>query len=624
MKRIQLLLTVVLGVAATNGLIGQSVPPPGQGGDPATVTLIGTGRLIGTDPGADDGFLGIRDEPEADATFSKPQTSGTQAPARVPADHVPTPAGNALASEPIVGFNGVSHRDQRLAPTGSPTGINLSLTPPDQGLAVGNGFVVEAVNNAVAVYSATTHARLRLSALSQLFGLAPTLDVVTGASGPFLSDPRVYYDWPTGRFFLTELEIGEVPATGAFDGTSALFIAVSQTSDPTGLWNVYRIDTTHDGIAAFGACPCFGDQPLIGADANGFYLTTNAFSIDTERFRGGQVYAISKAALVSGGGGTITARRFSPTLQAADTVAFSIQPATVPPGGTFAVDAEFFMSSLDPNNTLDNRLTVWALTGTHDLATATLTLSTVATEVYGFGPAMQQRPGPTPLLDQLANGPSLFADGSLFKNHLELIESNDDRLQQVVYAAGRLWTGLNGGQDQERSGPGRRRLVHRPADAGGLGGERHGGQGRIPDAQQQQRRVPIDRRQCGRQRRHRRQRHRRRSVPERRVGARRRVQRRRSAGRGRRRRRPARRFQRLCAVRVPRRAVGGLLSRGRRRKRRHLDRQRIRAERAAHRVDQLGHVRFESAALDASRLGDPARSARSDHGRVSLTASVDE
>ena len=34
-------------------------------------------------------------------------------------------------------------------------------------------------------------------------------------------------------------------------------------------------------------------------------------------------------------------------------------------------------------------------------------------------------------------------DGSLFKNQLELIESNDDRMNQVVYAAGKLWTGVN-------------------------------------------------------------------------------------------------------------------------------------------------------------------------------------
>ena len=434
-----LVLATAVCAAATSGVTGQSA----EGGNPATVTQIGTAQFIGTDPAADDGYLGIQNGPEVDATFSKPQMSGSMSPARVPADHVPTPAGTAIASETIVGFRGITHRDQRLAPTGVPNGINLSTTPPDQGLAVGNGFVVEAVNNAVAVYSASTHARLRLSALSAFFGVAPELNLATGDSGPFLSDPRVYYDWATGRFFLTELELGQVPATGAFDGTSALLIAVSQTNNPTGLWNVFRIDTTADGIAAFGACPCFGDQPLIGADANGFYVTTNAFSIATFGFRGAQVYAISKAALELASGGTIAARRFAPLLQADDTVAYTIQPATVPPGGAFAVNTEFFMSALDPNNTLDNRLTVWALTGTNNLATATLAKSTVATEVYGFGAAMAQRDGATPLLDRLANGPSLFADGSLFKNHLELVESNDDRMQQVVYAAGRLWTGLN-------------------------------------------------------------------------------------------------------------------------------------------------------------------------------------
>jgi hypothetical protein len=432
-------LATTVCATATNSVTGQSA----EGSNPVTVTQTGTARLIGTDPAADDGYLGIRNEPQVDATFSKPQTSGSMSPARVPADHVPTPDGTGIASEPIVGFSGITHRDQRLAPTGVANGINLSLTPPDQGLAVGNGFVVEAVNNAVAVYSASTHARLRLSALSAFFGVAPELNLATGDSGPFLSDPRVYYDWATGRFFLTELAIGQVPATGNFDGTSALLIAVSQTNNPTGLWNVFRIDTTADGIAAFGACPCFGDQPLIGADANGFYITTNAFSLATFGFRGAQVYAISKTALERGSGGTIAARRFAPMLQADDTIAYTIQPATVPPGGAFAANTEFFMSALDPHNTLDNRLTVWALTGTNDLATATLAKGTVATEVYGLGAAMAQRDGETPLLDRLANGPSLFANGALYKNHLELIQSNDDRLQQVVYAAGRLWTGLN-------------------------------------------------------------------------------------------------------------------------------------------------------------------------------------
>jgi len=440
MKHARALLLGGLCLVATGVVKGQA-PQTTVHGTRTTATFIGTAAITGTAPRADDGYLGVREEPQIDAAFSKPQISGAMSPARVPADHVPTPEGTAIAAETIFGFRGITHFDQRFAPTLLPTGINLSATPPDQGLAVGNNFVVEAVNNAVAVYNATTRARLNLSALSRFFGLAPDLDLATGASGPFLSDPRVHYDWPSGRFFLTELTLGVVPTTGAFDGTSALLIAVSQTNNPTGLWNVFKINTTNDGIAIFGTCPCFGDQPLIGADANAFYVTTNAFSLATFRFRGAQVYAIPKAMLMSGG--AITARRFAPILQSDDTVAFTIQPATVPPGGTFAENTELFMSSLDPTNTLDNRLTVWALTGTDNLATAVLTRATVATQVYGFGPSMQQRPGPAPLLDLLANGPSIFRDGSLFKNHPELIESNDDRLQQVVYAAGRLWTSLS-------------------------------------------------------------------------------------------------------------------------------------------------------------------------------------
>ena len=201
--------------------MGQGNPSSRLASQPVKVTFAGTALLTGSDPNTDDGYLGVRNGPEVDAQFSKPQISGTLSPARVPADHAPAPAGNALGSEAVFGFRGLTHRDQRVAPTGVPNGINLNSTPPDQGLAVGNGYVVEAVNNAVAVYDAATKARLRLSALSGFFGVAPEFNLATGAYGPFLSDPKVYYDWETGHFFLTELELGVVPATGAFDRTSA-------------------------------------------------------------------------------------------------------------------------------------------------------------------------------------------------------------------------------------------------------------------------------------------------------------------------------------------------------------------------------------------------------------------
>jgi len=46
----------------------------------------------------------------------------------------------------------LDHRDQRFAGTGAFVNSQFSDEPPDQGLCVGNGFVVEAVNLALAVY----------------------------------------------------------------------------------------------------------------------------------------------------------------------------------------------------------------------------------------------------------------------------------------------------------------------------------------------------------------------------------------------------------------------------------------------------------------------------------------
>lgn len=70
-------------------------------------------------------------------------------------------------------------------------------------------------------------------------------------------------------------------------------------SNPLDGFNVFSLETTNDGDARFGTCPCFADEPLVGFDANGYYLSTNAFSLSTMTFRGEQLYAISKVALES-------------------------------------------------------------------------------------------------------------------------------------------------------------------------------------------------------------------------------------------------------------------------------------------------------------------------------------
>src|SRR3954451_1071917 len=211
----------------------------------------------------------------------------------VQAAGVPTASPTALSATQLPGFAGfgaLSHFDQATAGTGIYAGTQFELEPPDQALCVGNGHVVEGVNNAVQVFSTAGAAQTAPIALNQFFGLTPEFQPGPPAIfGDFISDPKCYFDPDPGRFFLTELQITLDPATGEFEAPTHLLIAVSQTGDPTGTWNIFELDATNDGsngTPTDPGCPCLGDQPLIGADANGFYVTINEYQLDTFAFNG--------------------------------------------------------------------------------------------------------------------------------------------------------------------------------------------------------------------------------------------------------------------------------------------------------------------------------------------------
>ena len=127
-------------------------------------------------------------------------------------------------------------------------------------------------------------------------------------------------------------------------------------------------------------------------------------------------------------------------------ISYSVQPATVPPSGAYEIangGTEYFMSALEFGTRLDNRLALWALTGTGTLNTATpavtLRYAIVDSEVYGLPQAMEQKNGPLPLADLVRTG----AFGKPAVEHLPLIDGNDDRMNQVVFAAGKLWCALD-------------------------------------------------------------------------------------------------------------------------------------------------------------------------------------
>ena len=360
---------------------------------------------------------------------------------------VPRAASSGLSAQQLpgfAGFNGLSDHDQVSAGTGAYAGTQFDLEPPDQGLCVSSTDVVETVNDALRVFDRAGNPLTPPIAFNQFYKLPP--EVQPQGLGPIPFDPRCYFDAATGHWFVTEANIPP-PSTGGLPNQAFELIAVSETSDPTGTWRIFQLNVTDDGTHGTPAdpgCPCFGDQPLIGADANGFYLSTNEYTLANFTFHGGIVYAFSKTGLEAGTNTTVTRILAGPMTVSLPHggLSFSVQPATSPAAADFQTangGTEFFLSAADWGaavtlGTRAGRVLVWALTNTSSLDTSSpqvsLAFTVVTSQLYAQPPNATQKKGPTPLAKKV-HSPE------------ELVAANDDRMNQAVYADGHLWGGLN-------------------------------------------------------------------------------------------------------------------------------------------------------------------------------------
>jgi hypothetical protein len=192
---------------------------------------------------------------------------------------------------------------------------------------------------------------------------------------------------------------------------SRLYIAVSQTSDPTGAYSIYVLNTTdaHDPDGGGARVP---DFPHFAVDHFGMYVSFNEFQIDPKTggpgpFIDAAIVAISKDALVKGSGGAAppVVRFALPFISGYEFTVFPAYPApdtgpVLANGGT-----QFFVSSHFVNTT-EHSLAVWALTNTSSLAgSPALSLQAVAvnTQPFHFPSPATQKPGFHPLGQSLGD-----------------------------------------------------------------------------------------------------------------------------------------------------------------------------------------------------------------------------
>ena len=330
---------------------------------------------------------------------------------------------NAIASSAAVQFNGLSHLDQRLANGGN----QFNTEPPNPSVAAGNGFVLEGVNNAIQVYD-TSGVPLLSSVVTsnQLFGLAPEINQTTAVHGVFPTDMRVFFDSTVSRWFVIQ-RARDNDSSGTPLNSSHIYIAVSQTADPTATYNVYTMNTTSPGRTG---CPCLSDYPQIGADQYGFYISTNQFNIATGNFVDVSVLAISKGSLSAGATAPTAFEFVIPTGAGFE---FTIQPATTPPGASnFVQDGgvEFFASTTPAAGA--NQLAIWAMSNTSSLAfgqpNPVLLENFIPTLNYSSPQSATQPEGLRPY------GSSLVPPGPL-----PFIDGGDTRVLSLSYAGGNLY-----------------------------------------------------------------------------------------------------------------------------------------------------------------------------------------
>jgi hypothetical protein len=246
-----------------------------------------------------------------------------------------------------------------------------SYTPPDVQVAAGPTYIVEMVNLLATVY---TKAGVLVYSVD-----LPTFFI---AGSDSMTDPRVFYDAGSGRYF----------ASISDSVTNEVDVAVSETGDPTGSWFVYAFVS--------GADPTyFADQPSLGVSSDKVVVSGNMFD-SSNNFVGTEIWALNRSEMQLGA--TIDYVDVGP-----DTTYYSVYPAS-----NEGVTPNLYMVSVDP--TVSGSFTLFEVTGAPP---GDVIFTNVTLPIGDFNPP----------------------NGSVQRGSPYIIDSGDGRVVSAAYSGSRLW-----------------------------------------------------------------------------------------------------------------------------------------------------------------------------------------
>jgi hypothetical protein len=166
--------------------------------------------------------------------------------------------------------------------------------PPDQALAASSTWVFQGVNTSFAVYSVTGTLQTGWPKNSQSFFGVPNPGSCD-PKGPFMSDPRAFYDPNDGRFWVAMLQVEGIAGLNSCPELTLYWIAVSQTSDPRGLWNIYNFD-----MRAGTGTTNYADFVQFGFDQQAIYFSANMFNKANTAYQYAEIFAAKKSSMEKG------------------------------------------------------------------------------------------------------------------------------------------------------------------------------------------------------------------------------------------------------------------------------------------------------------------------------------
>jgi hypothetical protein len=268
----------------------------------------------------------------------------------------------------------------------------IGCNPPDMALAVSSRWAFEGDNTAFAVYD--RHGAIQTGWPKTFFDFFGVPDPGACAGGvPFTSDPRAFYDTQDGRFIAAALEL-EGSIANSCPLVTRYWIAVSQTSNPNGVWNVYAFDMS------LGTTN-IADFTQIGLDSQRLTFSANMFSSDTLLDQYAEIFSVSKRDMEAGR--DVTAPGFfnlTITGPAGAFVADIVQPTLVV-GEDDSLGAELFANTFNGFDPVSGHfcssdadacrgLGIWAMHSADGHA-PTLSFAYVSnTGAYSFPPAADQ------------------------------------------------------------------------------------------------------------------------------------------------------------------------------------------------------------------------------------------